>query len=156
MMTVWESIRDAVRSIREHSLRSLLTMLGIIIGVGSLIAMLSVGAGAQARVAEQIGSLGTHVLMILPGAERGAAGTGGGGRTRPVRLTVGDVAAVTAAIPEVIVAAPSIRGRARLVHGNRNWATQVNGTTAEYFLIRDWPLAAGRGFSREVRGVSIV
>ena len=75
-MTVWESLRDAVQSIRANSLRSLLTMLGIIIGVGSLIAMISVGAGAQARVAEQIGSLGANVLMILPGAERGGAGAG--------------------------------------------------------------------------------
>ena len=146
-MTVWESLRDAVQSIRANTLRSLLTMLGIIIGVGSLIAMISVGAGAQARVAEQIGSLGANVLMILPGAERGA-GDAGGGRARPVRLTAADVEAVAAAIPEVIAAAPSLRGRARLVFGNRNWATQVNGTTADYFFIRDWPLAAGRGFSR--------
>lgn len=118
-------------------------MLGIIIGVGSLIAMISVGAGAQARVAEQIGSLGANVLMILPGD-----GASGGGHARPVHLTIGDVEAVAAAIPEVIAAAPALRGRARLVYGNRNWATRVNGTTAEYFFIRDWPLAAGRGFSR--------
>ena len=146
-MTACESIRDALESIRANTLRSLLTMLGIIVGVGALIAMLSVGGGAQSRVAEQIGSLGANVLMILPGAERGAAGSGGD-RARPVRLTRRDAEAVAAAIPEVIGAAPSLRGQARLVHGNRNWATQVNGTTTDYFFIRDWPLAAGRGFSR--------
>jgi putative ABC transport system permease protein len=146
-MTVDENIRDAVESIRANSLRSLLTMLGIIVGVGSLIAMLSVGAGAQSRVAAQIGSLGANVLMILPGAERDAAG-GGSDHARPVKLTRADAEAIAAAIPEVNAVAPSLRGQARVVQGNRNWATQVNGTTSDYFFIRDWPLVAGRGFSR--------
>ena len=72
-MTVWGNLCDAMQSIRANMLRSLLTMLGIIIGVGSLVAMISVGAGAQARVAEQIGSLGANVLRRLPGAKRGGA-----------------------------------------------------------------------------------
>ncbi len=146
-MTIFESIRDAIQSIRANTLRSLLTMLGIIIGVGSLIAMLAVGAGAQSRVAEQIGSLGANVLMILPGPERAAVELGSD-QARPVRLTRADADAVVEATPEVIAAAPSLRGQARLVNGNRNWLTSVNGTTSDYFFIRDWPLAAGRGFSR--------
>ena len=144
-MTIFESIRDAIQSIRANTLRSLLTMLGIIIGVGSLIAMLAVGAGAQSRVAEQIGSLGANVLMILPGPERAAVELGSD-QARPVRLTRADADAVVEATPEVIAAAPSLRGQARLVNGNRNWLTSVNGTTSDYFFIRDWPLAAGRDF----------
>ena len=146
-MMLWQSLADAVQSIRANVLRSFLTMLSIIIGVGALITMLSIGVGAQARVAEQIRSLGANVLIILPGAERGATGPGGE-RTRPVPLTVADAQAAAATVPEVTAAAPSLQFQARLVYGNRNWPTRVNGTTAEYFFIRDWPLAAGRGFSR--------
>ena len=146
-MTIFEIIRDAIRSIRANTLRSLLTLLGVIIGVGSFIAMLAIGAGAQLRVAQQIGSLGAHVLMVLPGAERAAVELGGD-QARPVRLTRADARAAVEATSAVVAAAPSLRGQARLVSGNRNWLTAVNGTTSDYFFIRDWPLAGGRVFSR--------
>ncbi len=146
-MRTWQNLHDAVRSIRANRLRSLLAVLSIVIGVGALITMLSVGAGAQARIAEQIRSLGANVLMILPGAERGALGPGGE-RARPVTLTVADAEVVAATLPAVIAAAPSLQLRARVIHGNRNWPSRINGTTAGYFFIRDWPLASGRGFSR--------
>src|SRR5262249_13820511 len=144
MMSLWEGLRDAAQSIRANSLRSLLAMLGIIIGTGSLIAMLSIGAGAQARITAQIGTLGANMLVALPGAERGAAE----GRARPVPLTADDAAAITASVPEVTAAAPALEGPARLVAGNRNWATKITGTTSDYFFIRDWPVASGRVFSR--------
>ena len=147
-MTFWHSLCDATQSIRANTLRSFLTMLGIIIGVSALITMLSVGAGAQMRVAEQIASLGTNVLMMLPGAERNATGPGGK-RVRPVRLTVEDARAIGTTVPQLITAAPSLQGQARLIRGNRNWLTKINGTTADYFFIRDWPLIAGRHFSRQ-------
>ncbi|HSF96297.1 MAG TPA: ABC transporter permease [Thermohalobaculum sp.] len=151
-MPVGEILRDAVRSIRSNVLRSLLAMLGIIIGTGSLIAMLAVGAGAQARIAAQIGTLGANVLMALPGAERDA-----GSRVRPVALTAADAEAIAAGVPEVTLAAPALQGQARLVAGNRNWSARINGTTADYFTIRDWPVASGRDFAqREEAGAGKV
>jgi putative ABC transport system permease protein len=151
-MALWETLCDAARSIWANSLRSLLAMIGIIIGTGALIAMLAVGAGAQARIAEQIGTLGANVLMALPGAERGA-----GSLVRPAVLTAADAAAIVATVPEVTLAAPALQGQARLVAGSRNWAARINGTTADYFAIRDWPLATGRVFSsREEAGAGKV
>jgi putative ABC transport system permease protein len=153
MMALWETLADAVRSIRANSLRSLLAMLGIIIGTASLIAMLAVGAGAQARIAAQIGTLGAHVVMAIPGAERGVGGT-----VRPIALTAEDSRAIAATIPEVTMAAPALQGQARLVAGNRNRVARINGTTTDYFAIRDWPLAAGRAFSasEEARASKVV
>jgi putative ABC transport system permease protein len=141
-MSIWEMFADAALSIRAHSLRSLLAMLGIIIGTASLIAMLALGAGAQARIAAQIGTLGAHVVMAIPGAERDASNI-----VRTVTLTEADSRAIAATVPEVILAAPALQGQARLVSGNRNWPSRINGTTADYFAIRDWPLASGREFS---------
>ena len=142
----WGNLRDAWQSIRANRLRSLLAVLSILIGVGALITMLSVGAGAQDRIAAQIRSLGANVVMILPGAERAAAGSNGE-RARPVPLTIADAAVTAETLPDVIAAAPALQLRARVVHGNRNWPSRINGTTADYFLVRDWPITQGRGFA---------
>ncbi len=144
-MTLWQNLLDALQSIRANSLRSFLAILSIAIGVAALITMLSVGVGAQTQIAEQIRSLGANVLIILPGAEGGARGPDGA-RTRNAPLTVDDAKAA-ATIPDVAAAAPALQLHGRLVYGNRNWPTRINGTTADYFFVRDWPLAAGRGFS---------
>jgi putative ABC transport system permease protein len=136
-------LRIALRALASNKLRSALTMLGIIIGVAAVIVMIAVGAGAQARVAEQIRALGSNLLLILSGAR-----TQGG-----VRLSVGstytisedDAYAINREIPEA-VAAPALRGGAQVIWGNTNWATQIYGTTPEYLEVREWPLAAGRGF----------
>lgn len=143
-MPVGEILRDAIESIRANTLRSLLTMLGVIIGTGALIAMLSVGGGAHARVAAQIRSLGSNLLIAFPevrgnSAERFA---------RPIHLTVSDAAAMVGSAPGVVAAASALEAEALVVHGARNWATQVTGTSIEYFLIREWGLTAGRYFSR--------
>src|SRR3954468_9255629 len=144
-MTLLESFRTALRALRVNLLRSFLTMLGIIVGVASVITMVAVGAGAQAQVAEQIRSLGANVLMVVPGTARQGATRleAGTGHT----LSEADARSIAMQIPQVQAAAPSIRGNAQLVHGNRNWNTVVNGTTADYFAIREWPLKAGRHFS---------
>jgi putative ABC transport system permease protein len=120
-------------------------MLGIIIGVSSVIAMVAVGAGAQTQVTEQIRSLGANVLMVLPGAARqnGARLESGSRRT----LTQADATAIARQIPQVRAAAPSVRANLQVVRANRNWNSVVNGTTADYFVIREWRLAAGRVFS---------
>jgi putative ABC transport system permease protein len=144
-MMLLESFGIALRSLRANKMRSFLTMLGIIIGVASVITMIAVGAGAQTQVAEQIRSLGANVLMVIPGAARdGGARKESGSRHT---LTESDARAI-ASLPQVQAAAPSIRGAQQIVRGAKNWNTTVNGTTADYFLIRDWPLAAGRQFSQ--------
>jgi putative ABC transport system permease protein len=140
-----ECLKIALRSLRGNPLRSLLTMLGIIIGVASVVTMVAVGAGAQTEVAEQIRSLGANVLMVQPGAARegGARRESGSGHT----LTESDSDAV-GSLPVVEAAAPSIRGNVQIVAGNRNWNTTVNGTTADYFVVREWTLSQGRYFSQ--------
>jgi len=141
----WESLKIALRSLRGNPLRSLLTMLGIIIGVASVVTMVAVGAGAQTEVAEQIRSLGANVLMVQPGAARegGVRRESGSGHT----LTESDSEAI-GRLPVIEAAAPSVRGTVQLVAGNRNWSTTVNGTTADYFVVREWPLSQGRYFSQ--------
>jgi putative ABC transport system permease protein len=144
-MMLWESFGIALTSLRANKMRSFLTMLGIIIGVASLITMVGVGAGAQTKVAEQIRSVGANVLMVVPGTARegGARKESGSGHT----LTESDARAIFK-LPQVQVAAPSIRGAGQIVRGNKNWNTVVNGTTADYFIARDWNLARGRNFSK--------
>jgi ABC-type antimicrobial peptide transport system permease subunit len=122
----------------------MLTMLGIIIGVAAVITMIAIGGGAQQRVEEQIKSLGTNIMLVLPGAQT----TGGvrlGAQTGQT-LTEEDARAIAADVPEVQAAAPSLRTGAQVVAANANWSTSVMGTTPEYLEVRDWPLAAGRNF----------
>jgi putative ABC transport system permease protein len=146
-MMLWESCGIAIRSLRANKMRSFLTMLGIIIGVASVITMVAVGSGAQTRVADQIRSLGANVLMVVPGAARtGSARKESGSRHT---LTESDARAIASQIQLVQTAAPSIRGSHQVVYGSRNWNTTINGTAANYFSIRDWALSSGRHFSGE-------
>ncbi|TMJ03500.1 MAG: FtsX-like permease family protein [Alphaproteobacteria bacterium] len=144
-MMLWEAFRIGLRSLRANKMRSFLTILGIIIGVASVITMVAVGAGAQTRVAEQIRSLGANVLMVVPGAAR----EGGVRKESGTRhtLTESDAMAIGSQVPQVQAAAPSIRSNHQVVHSGRNWNTTVNGTTGDYFVIREWALSSGRGFS---------
>jgi putative ABC transport system permease protein len=135
--------RIALRALAVNKLRSGLTMLGIIIGVAAVIVMVAVGAGAQARVEEQIRALGSNLLLILSGAR-----TQGG-----VRLAVGssytlsedDALGINRELREA-TAAPALRGGAQVIWGNSNWSTQIYGTTPEYLHVREWRLASGRIF----------
>ncbi len=135
---------SALRALGTNWLRSVLTMLGIIIGVAAVITMIAIGGGAQARVEEQMKSLGTNIMLVLPGAQT----TGGvrlGAQTGQT-LTEEDARAIAAEVPEVQAAAPSLRTGAQVVAANANWSTSVMGTTPDYLEVRDWPLAAGRSF----------
>ena len=145
-MMLWESFEIALRSLRANKMRSFLTMLGIIVGVASLITMVAVGAGAQEDIAEKIRSIGANVLMVVPGTTQkgGAKEESGSGH----KLTESDARAVATQLPQVQLAAPSIRGASQTVRGNKNWNTVVNGTTADYFIARDWNLDRGRSFSK--------
>jgi len=141
-VSVWQSVRIAGRALRVNKLRSALTMLGIIIGVSAVIAMVGVGAGAQARVAEQIQSLGSNLIIVLSGSR-----TAGGvrlGTSSQVTITEDDANAIAREIPTVQVAAPSVRGGAQVVYGNLNWSTGIQGVTPDYLEARDWPLLDGR------------
>jgi putative ABC transport system permease protein len=136
-------LRIALRALAVNKLRSALTMLGIVIGVGAVIVMIAVGAGAQARVEDQIRALGSNLLLVMPGST-----TAGGVRLgfgSASTLTEDDVAAINREIPEAL-AAPALRGAAQVIWGNTNWSTQIYGTTPDYLEVRQWPLAAGRGF----------
>jgi putative ABC transport system permease protein len=117
-------------------------MLGIMIGVAAVIAMVSVGAGAQARVAEQIQSLGSNLIIALSGSSNAAGVRLGQGSQ--VTITEDDASAIAREVPAVQVAAPSSRGNAQVVYGNLNWSTGIQGVTADYFEARDWPVEVGR------------
>jgi len=146
-MNPLQSMRIAVRSLRVNKLRSALTMLGIIIGVGAVIAMIAIGAGAQARVAEQIQSLGSNLIVVLSGSTNAAGVRLGMGSQ--LTITEDDAAAIAREIPAVQVAAPSQRGNAQVVYGNLNWATGVMGVTPDYFEARDWEVIEGRPIGSE-------
>jgi len=143
-MNLLTALLSALRALGTNWLRSMLTMLGIIIGVAAVITMIAIGGGAQQRVEEQIKSLGTNIMLVLPGAQT----TGGvrlGAQTGQT-LTEEDARAIAADVPEVQAAAPSLRTGAQVVAANANWSTSVMGTTPEYLEVRDWPLASGRSF----------
>jgi putative ABC transport system permease protein len=145
-MNVWASARIAVRALRVNKLRSALTMLGIVIGVGAVITMVAVGTGAQARVAEQIQSLGSNMIIVLSGsAISGGVRMGSGSQ---LTITEDDAWAIQREIRTVTAAAPTSRGSAQIVYGNLNWATSVQGVTGEFFSAREWDVADGRLFSQ--------
>ena len=146
-MSIWQSVRIAGRALRVNKLRSALTMLGIIIGVAAVIAMVGVGAGAQARVAEQIQSLGSNLIIVLSGSVTSSGirlGTGS-----QLTISEDDAAAIAREVPLVQAAAPAVRGTAQVVYGNLNWATVIQGVTPEYFEARDWPVTDGRAINPE-------
>src|SRR3954466_13985361 len=124
-MMLWESFGIALRSLRANKMRSFLTMLGIIIGVASVITMVAVGAGAQTKVAEQIRSLGANVLMVIPGAAR-PAGVRKENGTRHT-LTESDARARERELPMIQAVAPSLPGTAQVVGGGKKYGSLVNG-----------------------------
>ncbi|HUG21963.1 ABC transporter permease [Piscinibacter sp.] len=150
-MNAFAAFRSALRALAANLLRSMLTMLGIIIGVAAVITMIAIGSGAQQRVAEQMKSLGSNIMLVLPGTQT-AGGARMGAQTGQ-NLTEDDAEAIAREVPEVQVAAPTSRTTAQLVAGNANWSTSVTGTTSDYLEARDWPLAAGRAFeAAEMQG----
>jgi putative ABC transport system permease protein len=144
---LFASIRIALRALRVNKLRSALTMLGIVIGVGAVIAMVAVGSGASNRIAEQIASIGSNLLMVLPGSATSGGMRMGFGST--MTLTEDDARAIAVEVPGVVTASGSMRGAAQLVFGNQNWSTAVQGTAPDYLEIRDWELDSGRFFTQE-------
>jgi len=137
-------IRIALRALRVNMLRSMLTMLGIIIGVGAVITMIAVGAGAQARVEEQIKGLGTNLIILSPGSvTAGGVRMGAGSRSS---LTEDDSYAIQRELPTVQASAPTLRGAGQVVAAGNNWSTVFFGVTPEYLEARNWVVATGKMF----------
>ncbi|SEL09197.1 putative ABC transport system permease protein [Sphingomonas palmae] len=135
----------ALRSIRRHLLRSFLTTLGIIIGVAAVVTMVTLGKATTAQVQQNISSLGTNILQVRPGQGFGR----GGGGPRPPDFKPEDVTAIANQIAGVSAVAPQAQSTATAIYDGANWSTTINGTTAAYFQVQPWPLAAGRMWTRQ-------
>ena len=139
------TLRTAFRALRRNKLRSALTMLGVVIGVAAVIVMVSIGQGATAAVQAQIRSLGTNLLIIIPGATTsGGVRSGWGGAPT---LTVRDAQAIAAECDRVAGVTWTKRDVAQAVNGERNWSTALQGTSASYAVVRQWAVASGSFFS---------
>jgi putative ABC transport system permease protein len=141
-MSLWDSLAIALSALRTNLLRSALTTLGIIIGVGSVIVMVAVGSGARSEIDRQINALGTNMLVVFPGSTRVLGRSGGAGTRLP--LTEGDLQAVRDKVPDVTAISGYLSGSAQVVFGNANWMTSIGGVHDQYLTVRDWPVALGR------------
>ncbi|RZM30363.1 MAG: FtsX-like permease family protein, partial [Sphingomonas sp.] len=130
----------ALRSIRRHLLRSFLTILGIVIGVGAVVTMVTLGKATTSAVQASISALGTNVLQVRPGQGFGR----GGGGPRPPDFKEADVEAIANQIAGVTAVAPQASSSATAIYNGANWSTTINGTTAAFLTVQPWPLTAGR------------
>jgi len=135
-------VKIALRALRVNLMRSFLTMLGIMIGIGAVIVMVAVGSGATKQITDQIATMGSNLLIILPGSTT-SSGVHAGMGSQPT-LTFDDVKAIRNECPAVLRVSPESRGTAQLVAGNMNWSTELHGTVPDFLLIRDWKIASGR------------
>ncbi|RPH83251.1 MAG: FtsX-like permease family protein [Candidatus Rokuibacteriota bacterium] len=142
-----QNARSAARALRVNKLRSVLTVLGVVVGVGAIIAMLAVGAGARASLAEQIQSLGSNQIVVLSGSTT-ASGVRLGQGSR-VTLTEDDALALQREIPAVQAAAPTASRSMQVVHANLNWGVAVSGVTPEWFEVKEWDVVEGRAITAE-------
>jgi len=145
MNKIIASMKIALRALEVNRTRSALTMLGIIIGVAAVIAMVAVGAGATARIQEQIQSIGSNLIIVLPGSISSNGVRLGSGAV--VTLSEDDAKAIAAECPSVSAVAPAVRGGVQVVYGNNNWATTAQGVTPDYMTIRDYTMMSGQFFT---------
>ena len=145
-MDFLQTVKIALRALRTNKMRSFLTMLGIIIGIAAVIAMMAVGSGASYVISQQIASIGSNIILVIPGSTTsGGLRTGGGAQT----LTSDDVRAIMNECPSVSLAAGTVRSSGQVVYGNLNWSTVIMGVTPEMFDIREWPATAGRSITQQ-------
>ena len=154
-MRIWATIKIALRALRRNKLRTALTMLGIVIGVGAVIAMVGIGNGAKAQVEARIAALGQNVIQIFSGSiNRGGVFTGFGGAGT---LTVEDALAIQSEVPGVAAVSPEVRSGAQLSAGENNWSSQIMGESTDYLIIRQWDIADGTMFTEaDVRSAAKV
>ncbi len=139
------SFKVAIAALKLNALRSFLAMLGVIIGVASVIVMVSVASGASQAIEARIKALGTNLLIISPGSFTSGGRRAGEGTASA--LSEGDLKAIRATVPSVTAAAGTIQDSAPLVAGSSNWTTQVNGVNEDFLEVRDWALTEGRNFT---------
>ena len=144
-MNPLETLRVAWRALGRNKLRSFLTALGIVIGVGAVIAMVAIGDGAKARVEQSFAAMGSNMLIVMPGSTS-SGGVQGGFGSMPT-LTWDDLRAIQTEVPSVRYAAPALRATTSVVAEDQNWTTSVNGTSPAYFAIRSWSAARGAIFN---------
>jgi putative ABC transport system permease protein len=143
----FQTLRVALRAIFRNKLRAFLTTLGIVIGVGAVIAMMAIGAGAKARVEQAFAAMGTNLLIIQPGSTS-TGGVQGGFGSMPT-LTWDDFAAIRTEVPTVKLAAPMLRSTLPVISEELNWTTSVTGTSPDYFDVRNWPIDQGAAFTQQ-------
>jgi putative ABC transport system permease protein len=145
MISIPSTVKISLRALRVNKMRSALTMLGIIIGVGAVITMIAVGKGTSEQVSKQIATVGSNMIIVLPGST--TAGGVRGGMGTQMTLTRDDAEAIERECSAVLYAAPILSGAAQIVYGNQNWATSVQGTATNMLAVRDLSLTAGRNFT---------
>ena len=145
-MNVFQVLRVAIRALLRNKLRSFLTTLGVIIGVSAVIAMVAIGEGAKAKVAEAFASMGSNLLVVLSGSTTTGGARGGFG-SLPT-LTWEDLKAIRAECNAVRYVTPQLRGSASVISEDQNWGTSIYGISPEFFSIKDWPVASGSSISQ--------
>ncbi len=146
-MDFLQTLKIALRALRTNKMRSFLTMLGIIIGIAAVIAMMAVGSGASYVISQQIASIGSNIILVIPGSTTsGGLRMGMGGAQT---LTSDDVKAIMAECPSVLRSAGTTRATSQVVYGNMNWSTVIMGASPELFDIREWPVSSGRSIGQQ-------
>ena len=141
------TLKIALRALRRNKMRTVLTMLGMIIGVGAVIAMVGIGNGAKAQIEAQIASFGENLILVWTGSmTRGGIHTGWGSAGT---LSIDDAEAIQREVPGVTVISPEVRSSGQIAAGNENWFTQIVGEGSDYFNIRQWPVVQGSPFSEQ-------
>jgi len=151
----WQTVFIALRALRRNKMRSTLTALGIIIGVASVVAMVAVGNGAQARITSQVAALGQNLLTVFAGSRHAGGVSSGLGSASAI--TLADADAIRREVTDVVAISPEISTTAQAIANGRNWSTSIVGEAPDYLKIRDWKLAGGAMFTeREVSGAAKV
>src|SRR5215469_7551213 len=145
-MDLREVIRVALRALARNKMRTILTMLGIIIGVGAVICTVAIGQGAGQQVQDQIKSLGDNMIMVMAGSINQGGVRLGSGATKTLVAEDGD--AIRSQVPNVVAESPSVGANAQLVNGNQNWSTRIQGVSPDFFTIRSWGVQEGSEFTQ--------
>jgi putative ABC transport system permease protein len=146
LLQIWQTTMIALRALPRNKMRSMLTALGIIIGVASVVAMVAVGNGAQARITSQVSALGQNLLTVFAGSKKSGGVNSGLGSASAI--TLADAEAIQREVPDVAAVSPEVSVTAQAIANGRNWSTTVVGESPDYLKIRDWKLAAGSMFNQ--------
>ncbi|MCL4467446.1 MAG: ABC transporter permease [Deltaproteobacteria bacterium] len=146
-MNLPEAFKVSSRALYKNKMRSVLTGLGVIIGIAAVVALVSIGQGVSKKIENQISSLGSNLLMILPGSTSMGGVHGGFGSV--ITLMPSDAAAIATQVPDALYVSPGVRWIGQTVYQNQNWSTTIMGVGSSFPMIRDWPIAEGNFFDKE-------